>query len=128
MNPNEHDTDNQFADLAQIADQDDDSAEELQFTADEIRQLRAEGENRRIEELKLGFQMFSYLVSISPNAERVDSSSHVVDSGRKRLTTPSCDRSPLIAACFVPDRMSLSTNPSQRWTPTSIKKCAPHSR
>ena len=68
MNPNEHDTDNQFADLAQIADQDDASAEELQFTAEEIRQLRAEGERRRIDDLKLAFRMFSYEVGVGPKA------------------------------------------------------------
>lgn len=70
MNQIEHEPDELCADPAQIAEQDDAGEEGLQFTAQEIMQLRAEGEKRRIEELKLGFQMFSYLVSISPNAER----------------------------------------------------------
>lgn len=68
MNQNEQETDELCADPALIADQDDTSDEGLQFTAEEIRQLRAEGERRRIEDLKRGFQMFSYSVSISPNA------------------------------------------------------------
>lgn len=70
MNPNEHETDDQCANLELIADQDDTSDEGLQFTAEEIRQLRAEGEHRRIEDLKRGFQMFSYSVGISQNAEK----------------------------------------------------------
>lgn len=70
MNPTDHETDEQCADLELIADQDDASDEGLQFTAEEIRQLRAEGEQRRIEDLKRGFQMFSYRVDLSPNAGR----------------------------------------------------------
>lgn len=70
MNPNEQDTDELCADPALIADQDDSDEEGLQFTAEEIAQLRAEGEKRRIEDLKRGFRMFSYRVDISPNAER----------------------------------------------------------
>lgn len=70
MNPTDHEPENQCADLELIADQDDTSDEGLQFTAEEIRQLRAEGEQRRIEDLKRGFQMFSYSVSTSPNAQR----------------------------------------------------------
>lgn len=70
MNQIEHEADALCADAAQIADQDDAGEVDLQFTAQEIMQLRAEGEKRRIEDLKRGFQMFSYSVNISPNAEK----------------------------------------------------------
>ena len=70
MNPNEQEVDELCIDPALTADQDGTEEEALQFTAEEIAQLRAEGEKRRIEDLKRGFQMFSYRVDISPNAER----------------------------------------------------------
>ncbi|MDI3510824.1 MAG: hypothetical protein PWQ61_1589 [Betaproteobacteria bacterium] len=70
MNQNEQDIDELCADQALIADQEDADEEGLQFTAEEIAQLRAEGEMRRIEDLKQAFQMFSYSVGVGPTAGR----------------------------------------------------------